>query len=118
MRIAIPVQLYADNDRRLRILCKCKRVEARVQMRSRIVLLAANGMTDKDIVQKLDTDRRVVARWRVRFLAAGVDGLLQNAVCIGRPRTARQTANVKELAWSWTRRYGMRPCFVITVTGC
>ena len=22
------------------------------------------------------------------------------------------------LVWNWTRRYGIRPCFVITVTGC
>ncbi|CAH1090681.1 hypothetical protein NTG1052_80037 [Candidatus Nitrotoga sp. 1052] len=37
-------------------------------------MLAAAGMTDKDIAQKLDLGRRVAARWRARFLAAGVDG--------------------------------------------
>ena len=37
MRVAKPVELNADDDRRLRILCKRKRVEARVQMRARIV---------------------------------------------------------------------------------
>ena len=73
MRVAKPVQLNAEDDRRLRILSKRKRVEARVQMRARIVLLAADGMSDKDIAGKLDTDRRVAARWRARFLAAGVD---------------------------------------------
>ena len=50
MRVAKPVQLSADDDRRLRILSKRKRVEARVQMRARIVLMADEGMTDKDIV--------------------------------------------------------------------
>lgn len=34
-------------------------------MRSRIVLLAADGMSDEDIAQKLDIDWRVAARWRV-----------------------------------------------------
>ena len=74
MRVAKPVPLSADDHRRLRILAKRKRVEARVQMRARIVLLAGTGVSDKDIGQKLDTDRRVAARWRARFLAAGVDG--------------------------------------------
>jgi len=97
MRVAKPVQLSTDDDRRLRILSKRKRVEARVQMRARILLLAAEGMSDKDIAQKLGTDRRVAARWRARFLAAGVDGLLQDATRPGRPHTARQAANVERV---------------------
>lgn len=97
MRVAKPVQLSADDDRHLRILSKRKRVEARVQMRARIVLLAADAMSDKDIARKLDTDRRVAARWRARFLAAGVDGLLQDAPRPGRPRTARKAANVEHV---------------------
>lgn len=66
-------------------------------MRARIVLMAAQGISDKDIADKLDTDRRVAARWRSRFLAAGVDGLLQDATRPGRPRTARESANVQEV---------------------
>ena len=97
MRVAKPVKLSADDDRRLRILSKRKRVEARIQLRARIVLLAADGMSDKDIAQQLDTDRRVAARWRARFLAAGVDGLLQDATRPGRPRTARKAANVEQV---------------------
>ena len=90
MRVAKPVKLNADDNRNLRVLSKRKRIEARVQMRARIVLMAADGMSDKAIAQKLDTDRRVVARWRSRFLSAGVQGLLCDATRPGRPRTARQ----------------------------
>ena len=97
MRVAKPVPLSADDDRRLRILSKRKRIEARVQMRARIVLLAGDGESDKDIAEKLDTDRRVAARWRARYLAAGVDGLLQDATRPGRPRTARNAANVAQV---------------------
>lgn len=97
MRVAKPVPLSSDDDRRLRILSNRKRVQARVQMRSRIVLLAADGMSDKDIAHKLDIDRRVAARWRARFLAAGLDGLLQDATRPGRPRTAREAAAVQEV---------------------
>ena len=97
MRTAKPVLLSADDRQRLRILSNRKRVEARVQMRARIVLMAAEGMSDKDIALKLDTDRRVAARWRARFLAAGVDGLMQDASRPGRPRTARESAIVQEV---------------------
>jgi len=97
MRVAKPVELDADDDRRLRILSKRKRIEARVQMRARIVLLAAQGMSDKDIAAKLDTDRRVAARWRARFLGSGVDGLLRDASRPGRPRTAREASNVQRV---------------------
>jgi len=97
MRVAKPVQLSADDDRLLQVLSNRKRIEARIQMRARIVLLAAAGMSDKDIAQKLLTDRRVAARWRARFLAAGVDGLLQDAARPGRPRTAREAGNVEEV---------------------
>jgi transposase len=97
MRVAKPVELNADDDRRLRILSKRKRVEARLQLRARIVLLAANGYSDKDIAGNLDIDRRVAARWRARYLAAGVDGLMQDATRPGRPRTARAAVNVEEV---------------------
>src|SRR3546814_2100848 len=66
-------------------------------LRARIVLLAASGMSDKDIGRKLDTDRRVAARWRARFLAAGVGGLLQDVTRPGRPRSAREAAKVEEV---------------------
>lgn len=97
MRVASPVKLSAEEDRNLRILSKRKRIEARVQMRARIVLMAAEGVSDKDIALKLDTDRRVAARWRARFLAAGVRGLMTDATRPGRPRTARKDANVKKV---------------------
>jgi transposase len=97
MRVAKPVKLSADDDRNLRILSKRKRIEAHVQMRARIVLMAAEGMSDKDIAQKLDTDRRVAARWRARFLATGAQGLLHDATRPGRPRSARRDDNVDKV---------------------
>ena len=97
MRVAKPVLLSADDDQRLRELSDRKRVEARVQLRARIVLLAAVGVSDKEIADTLDAERRVAARWRARFLEAGVDGLLKDATRPGRPRTAREPASVEEV---------------------
>ena len=97
MRVAKAVQLSDDASRRLRILSKRKRIEARVQLRARIVLLAASGKSDKDIAAVLHLERRVVARWRARFLASGVDGLLQDATRPGRPRTTRSSASAAKV---------------------
>ena len=97
MRAAKPIQLSSDGDPRLRIFSKRKHVEARVQIRNRIVLLTAAETKDKDSAQKLDIDLRVVARWRARFLAAGVDGQFQDATRPGRPRMARNAANVEQV---------------------
>ena len=97
MRVAKPVLLSPEDDRCLRDLSKRKRVEVRVQLRARIVLLAAQGVTDKDIAAKLDIERRVAARWRARFLELGVDGLLKDATRPGRPRTVREAATAQEV---------------------
>lgn len=72
MRGAKPVELIDEASQRLRVLSNSKRIEARIQLRARIVLLAAASKSDKDIAATLSTDRRVAARWRARILAAGV----------------------------------------------
>jgi transposase len=97
MRVAKPVQLSDDECRRLHILSNRKRIEARVQLRARIVLLAAEGMSDKDIAAALLVDRRVAARWRARFRASSVEGLLQDATRPGRARTVRGALSEKHV---------------------
>jgi transposase len=86
MRTAEVVELTDADDRRLRILSKRKRVEARVAERARMVLLAAQGKQNMEIAAELGIDRRVAARWRGRFLAEGIEGLLRDAPRPGRPR--------------------------------
>jgi len=44
-------------------------------MRSRIVLLASEGMPNKTIAAKLGTSRSTVMTWRKRFVACRLDGL-------------------------------------------
>ena len=93
MRVAKPVELSDEEERRLQILSKRKRVEVRVQLRARIVLKAAKGASHLEIAETLGVDRRVARRWRERFIEAGVEGLLKDAPRPGRPRKARTTAN-------------------------
>src|SRR5712671_4361471 len=97
MRVAKPIELSVEDDRRLRILSKRKRGEARVQLRARIVLQAAEGASHLEIAETLQIDRRVARRWRERFLEAGVEGLFKDATRPGRPRTARTTINEEDV---------------------
>jgi transposase len=84
MRIAERVELDASTDRELRILAKRRRVQARVQQRARVILLAAEGWQNKDIAVQVELDRRQVALWRRRFNEGGVTALLRDASRPGR----------------------------------
>lgn len=53
--------------------------------RAKMVLLAAEGLSNKDIAQCLDTRREVVCFWRKRFFEDRLDGL-EDRPRPGRPR--------------------------------
>jgi len=87
MRVAKAIELDEDTERELQVLAKGRRVEARLQQRARVILLAADGMQNKDIASEVDLDRRQVAQWRQRFLEGGLDALRRDAPRSGRPVT-------------------------------
>lgn len=84
MRVAEKIELDAQTERALRIVSKRRQVEARVQQRARVILLAAQGRQNKDIATQVNLDRRQVALWRRRFLAGGIKALLLDAQRPGR----------------------------------
>jgi transposase len=66
-------------------------VEARVQQRAQVILLAARGWQNKDIATEVKLDRRQVALWRRRYLQGGVSALLRDASRPGRkPRVTSE----------------------------
>jgi transposase len=65
-------------------LSRRRTTPVRVVLRSRIVLLAGDGMQDKQIAQHLDVAPRMAALWRGRFLERGVAGLMKDAPRPGR----------------------------------
>jgi transposase len=87
MRVAEKIELDAATERELRALAKGRRIEARLQQRARVILLAAQGLQNKDIAVEVDLDRRQIALWRSRFLNGGIDALRQDAPRSGRPAT-------------------------------
>jgi transposase len=44
-------------------------------VRAKIVLMAAEGLDNDDIAQRLDTRREIVSKWRKRFFEQGLVGL-------------------------------------------
>ena len=58
-------------------------------MRSRIVLLAADGLSNTLIASQLHTMQHTVGKWRRRYLESGLDGLLDEP----RPGTSRKLSD-------------------------
>jgi transposase len=87
MRVAEAINLDAQTERELCILSKRRRIEARLRQRAQVILLAAQGLQNKDIAVEVGLDRRQVALWRSRFLQGGIDALRQDAPRSGRAPT-------------------------------
>ena len=63
---------------------------ARLVLRAKIVLLAADGRMNKDIAAELHTAPKTVSLWRNRFADRGLAGIEKDAPRGGRPAHARQ----------------------------
>ena len=87
MRVAKAIELDETTLRELRGLARRRTVEARLQQRALVILLAAQGRQNKDIAIEAGLDRRQIAMWRERFLAGGIDALRKDAPRSGRPAT-------------------------------
>jgi transposase len=87
MRIAPIITLSPEQRTVLESQARSRSLPLRVVERARIVLLAAAGRQDKDIAATLAMTPKKVSRWRKRFLALGVAGLLQDAPRPGRKPT-------------------------------
>src|SRR3954469_8809938 len=61
-------------------------VRAGLAQRARIVLLAADGMSNTEIADRVGVARQTVISWRGRYVESGVKGLLDEPRS-GRPRT-------------------------------
>jgi transposase len=84
MRIAPPIVLDAATRKELHRQARGRSVPVRAALRSRIVLLAADGLQNLQIAAELNISVRMAALWRKRFLARGVKGLLKDAPRPGR----------------------------------
>lgn len=79
------IRLDEAERRELEKRAREQRTEYRRVMRARIILYAADGMTNTKIATRLDTPARVVSIWRKRFFEQRLDGL-EDRSRSGRPR--------------------------------
>ncbi len=92
MRVATTIALSEETRLRLEKLARGRSTPVRIVQRSRIVLLAGDGLQNKQIAERMEVAPRMVALWRHRFLTLGVDGLLRDASRPGRtPSISTQT---------------------------
>lgn len=75
MRVAPEIILSDDERAELAKLVHSKLSSVRLAQRARIVLLAANGMQNKDIARQLDVGRVQVSRWRERYAQSRLFGI-------------------------------------------
>ena len=84
MLVARPISLNEDIRRKLEWQARSRSTEARVVVRSRIVLLAGDGLQNKEIAATPKVTPRMVNLWRGPFLEQGIEGLLKDAPRPGR----------------------------------
>jgi transposase len=70
--LEISDEIRAELERRVR----SNTVEARAAERARIILLAAEGLSNRAIAERVGMHHNQVGIWRQRFVADGLAGLL------------------------------------------
>ena len=75
LRVAPVVELSEEQEAQLIKLARSKRTSVRLSQRARIVLLAAQGLQNKDIADQLGVGRVQVSRWRERYVQFGLEGI-------------------------------------------
>jgi transposase len=88
MPIAAPVGIELSDDERAQLEAWARRRTSAqaLALRSRIVLLAADGLNNTEIAERLGVHRPMVRTWRGRFAEHRLDGLTDEPRP-GRPRT-------------------------------
>lgn len=84
MRVAPPVILSSEQRQALEQCARARSLPQRLVERARIVLLAADGNQDQEIAAKMEITAHKAARWRKRYLEAGMESLEKDAPRPGR----------------------------------
>ena len=77
------LELTSEQRRELEARARRYTLPYRDVVRARIVLMAADGLDNDEIANRVDTRREIVSKWRKRFFEQGLAGLEE------RPRGGR-----------------------------
>jgi len=90
MRRAPVIEVSDTDHQTLLVWSRGRRTQARLVLRAKIILLAAQGRENSQIADELGTSRPTVGLWRRRFAEQGLPGIEKDAPRGGRPPKARQ----------------------------
>lgn len=103
-----PALMLRDGDREeLERLTRASSVRAGLARRARIVVLAADGVSNTEIADRIGVSRPTVLGWRDRYQATGIDGLA-DADRAGRPRQIDRSAVLAATLTPPPKKYGIR----------
>ena len=77
------ILLEQEERKRLHAFTRKYTSQYRDVMRAKVILLAAEGLQNKEIGERLDVPRQIVSKWRKRFFEQRLAGLQE------RPRHGR-----------------------------
>lgn len=89
MRVAQAITVSEEDRQTLKRWARGRRTPARLVLRAKIVMLAADGRLNKEIAAELNTGMKIVCKWRNRFAKVGLTGIERDAPRGGRPATRR-----------------------------
>ena len=91
MRRAVTIALKDDERAGLLAIAKARRSEVRHATRAKMILLAADGLENIEIAERLGVSRVTVATWRARFAEKRLAGIAKDRQRPGRPAMARES---------------------------
>jgi transposase len=95
MRVAPTIVLSAEERGVLVRWSRGRSTPARLVLRARAILLAADGIENKDIAEQLSTSRPTVGLWRTRFAEGRIAAIEKDAPRRGRRPRQREAAEAR-----------------------
>jgi transposase len=92
MRVAKAITIAGEERKTLEKWARGRSTAARLILRARIVLAAADGKLNKDIAAELNTGMKTVCLWRNRFAKLGLVGIERDAPRGGRPPASAEVS--------------------------
>ena len=85
-RKLVPLELSREEREELERFVRRRRTAQQLAVRSRVILLCAEGHANREVAKRTGVHEVTVCKWRRRFLEKRVEGLLDE----GRPGTSRK----------------------------
>ena len=104
MRVAPKVIVTEEDRHTLERWARGRSAPVRLMQRAKIVLLAAEGRENQAIAASVGVTRQLVGRWRTRYVAQGLAGIVKDAPGRGRKATARDAITARIIEWTTQRK--------------